>query len=263
MFRGHGAMMEAVAGILERDCARRIALIVIASLALLTPIAAPTNDGMFIYPFLVAANLLAVCCCLFVGMRERTARWCWQVLAVTLCCSAIAYALHVWGNDLLHARRFQIAAVMQSLFTVLIIVPITYSGAKGNRWLRGLDLVMLALAIFMLAAFISINWVSPEPIKRQLVLLLVACIMAGLAHAAWQANRLPEREHFFRTVSIYLWFRAASILLLNIVNEFVLPKPQILLSDVLLPVPTLVLCELALRRRDVVTGNESVSATAC
>lgn len=232
-------------------------LLALVPLVTLTPQVAAYPDNYFLYPWQMVMGCLAGICCLIAARRNPSAARQWRLLSAAL---FLAYFLfygyltlgHIFYPDYPETGLFSepihegIRAATFSLHLGLILLAVSFFRQKEDRRVRRLDATLLSLCIatLFLAELIEKSFGHSE--LRQTLNFFLFFLLACIAQAAAASNTSEVLRGFFRAVTIFLWASVIYRFLIGVVDYTLLPKPYLLPSNLLGPLPQILLCEFAL-----------------
>ncbi|WP_282272302.1 GGDEF domain-containing protein [Stenotrophomonas sp. PS02298] len=208
----------------------------------------PAGVGSFI--FLVAAPLLAACCCVWRARHDRAALG-WYTIALAMLLWSGGMALNL--ADALGAGRADITPRASLLLYVLYAVPLVFILARPRRERAIISLIEAAMAallgvlFFVHTSFFADRIDVDEQAMRNMRYMFDVqnlCI-ASFATVRWLASDVPEWRSFFRVLALYA---LAYLLIAGYINHFTSEDSFGAYNDLLIDLPFLLLAWLAVRR---------------
>lgn len=229
----------------NHPAARRIALVLLALVPLLTPLVCPVDDGPFIYPYCAALQLLGAWFCWRAAKEYSTERVRWQTVALAQCVHAVPYALAaVEHMNLLTGRGVQwIANAFVAEAWVLFLPALMGVRAVRGHWVRALDYALAGFTSIVLMRAMGSGESPGNGLSRITVVIVAIGFVVVAAFVARQSSTRPGNRLFSSIMLMYLGAWLVVNLLLNVVNLYWMKEPNILGSDLLVAFPQLMLCE--------------------
>ncbi|MDE1163218.1 MAG: GGDEF domain-containing protein [Acidobacteriaceae bacterium] len=219
-------------------------LVLLALVPLLTPLLSPNDDGAFMYPYMTAVKFLAAGVCFFAAQRFPSARFHWRVAGFAFAASALGYVPSFCRPSSWFPAASQ-AAVGQWCPSIALCgcwIAVSFPRKVTNASIRFFDITLFLLSLFVLeiGQHVHLN-VKYGTLAMELGFLL-SLLIALVAQANRTVNTASHLNAFFRVLTIFLWSETAMLFLVNLVDYTWLPKPYVLLSDLLCPLATLLFC---------------------
>ena len=229
---------------------RRCVLLLLALLPLATPIVSPTTDGPFIYSYCAAMLLLSAWFCWKASLRYPLEMIRWRTVVLSQCVHSVAYALaaqrvFAWVNPTTEAW---LGNACISISWVLFLPALMGARSVRGKWVRMLDYLLAMLTSGLMTWAIGSGADPGNGTMRILVVQVVITLVFLAALMAWTISTRSGVRSFSSVLSIYLGVTVFVCFLLNVVNLFWVQEPNILFSDMLISIPELLLCDLAVRQ---------------
>lgn len=228
-----------------RPVLRRMILVLVALIPLLTPLVCPVDDGPFIYSFCAVTLLLSAWFCWRASQLYPSERVRWQTVSLAQCVHAVPYALAAmqhanWltGNVV---QWFANAFIAEAW--VLFLPALMGVRAVRGKWVRGLDYLLAGITSVMLMRAMGSGESPGNGLSRVIVVLVAIVFVTAAAFVARASSTQPAKKLFSSVMLLYLGSCLVVGLLLNIVNLYWFARPHILASDLLLCLPEIMLCE--------------------
>ncbi|RXS93798.1 GGDEF domain-containing protein [Silvibacterium dinghuense] len=236
---------------------RRTVLLLLALAPLLSPLVKPYPDYYFMYPCQLVIGLLAGVCCLVAARRNPGAERQWRLLSAVVFLASFFYGYltlghfhSVYPKTGLFSQQIHegIRSANFSLRLGLILLAVSFFRWEEDWRVRALDATLLVLCVATLFPAEQSGQSFGHGELRQALNFLLFFLFACIAQAAAVSNTSEALRGFFRAVTIYLWAGVVIRFLIDIVDYTLLPKPYLLPTDLLGPLPEILLCEFALRK---------------
>jgi diguanylate cyclase (GGDEF)-like protein len=222
-------------------------LFVLAILPILTPLIAPTDGAMFVYPHAAVGCLLSVGFCLVAGRKHPEEAFRWNLLALTQVLMAMVYVVAVahrmhWVSD--RTDSFGRALLVASS-QVLLLPALMVSRTRSGVLVRVLDGALMLLACVLLAWALVGGEAGTGHARVYLGCISSVFITCAAITAQFSVDT-PGLRQFSRAVVSFLVAGLIIRFLANIVfyawlsNEWALP------CNLLVGLDSLLLCEWAM-----------------
>jgi diguanylate cyclase (GGDEF)-like protein len=150
-----------------------------------------------------------------------------------------------------------LANACDALCWVLILMALMGIRVGRGRWVRVLDGVLTSLCCTLLMLAMGSGPLPGHGLSRVIVTMLAITLVTAAAWAAQLASTRPGVRQFSSVIAKYMTACLIVCFLLDIVNLYWLPQPNILASDLLLAFPQVLLCEWVFGRNRVLQSESA------
>ncbi len=222
---------------------RWIFLLALGLVPLLTPVLSPKDDGLFMYPYCGALELLSAVFCLLAARREQEEARRWRTIAVAQTCAALSYwsgYFHI-ANWLTTEMRIWMANAFAGAAKVLFLPAMMRVRGDRDRVVNVLDITLLILTCGLLMLALGSGLRPGDGNVRVLVGFFGDIFMMAAAIIVLNASDSRALRHFSIAMAVYLSARLASAFLVNVVSYMWLSDAYTLFSDLIIPIAPLLL----------------------
>lgn len=228
-----------------RPSLRRPTLVLIALIPLLTPLFSPNDDGLFIYPYCAATQLLSAWFCWQASRRYPEEKIRWQTVMLAQSVHAVAYAVTTLRNLnwIPFSKGAWFANACIAVCWVLFLPALMgIRSVRGER-VRTLDYVLAALTAALMMQAMGSGILPSEGNSRVMVIMLTIVFVAAAAFVAKFASTQQGLKRFSTVMVMYLSACLVTYFVLDVVFRSWMPNLNVIWSDLLIALPELLLCE--------------------